>query len=64
VSGTEIGEEEVEVPLRAEQPVVEKQTVAKERVGLEKDVETETETVSEELRKERVDVDDAGELRR
>ncbi len=64
VSGTEIGEEEVEVPLRAEQPVVEKQTVAKERVGLETDVETETETVSEELRKERVDVDDAGELRR
>ncbi|MDQ3867138.1 MAG: PRC and DUF2382 domain-containing protein, partial [Actinomycetota bacterium] len=56
VSGTEIGEEEVDVPLRAEQPVIEKQTVAKERVGLEKDVETKTETVSEELRKERVDV--------
>ena len=57
VSGAEIGEDEVEVPLRAEQPVVEKQTVAKERIGLEKDVETETETVSDELRKERVEVE-------
>ena len=50
-------EEEVEVPLRAEQPVAAKQTVAKERVGIEKDVETRTETVSDELRKERVEVE-------
>jgi uncharacterized protein (TIGR02271 family) len=51
------GEEEVEVPLRAEQPVAAKQTVAKERVGIQKDVETTTETVQDELRKERVDVE-------
>ncbi len=64
VTGTEIGEGQVEVPLRAEEPVVEKLTVAKERVGLEKEVETDTETVSEDVRKERVDVDESGELRR
>ena len=56
-SDAEIGEEEVEVPLREEQPVVQKQAVAKERVGLEKDVQTERETVADEVRKERVDVE-------
>ena len=50
-------EEEVEVPLRAEQAVTSKQTVAKERVGVEKDVETTTETVADEVRKERVEVE-------
>jgi uncharacterized protein (TIGR02271 family) len=53
----EIGEEEIAVPLRAEQAVVEKETVARERVGLEKDVEAERETVGGEVRKERVDVE-------
>ena len=58
VSDAEIGEEEVEVPLRAEKPVAQKRTVAKERIGVEKDVETERETVRDELRKERVEMDD------
>ena len=57
VSGAEIGEEEIEVPLRAEEPVVQKQTVAKERIGLQKGVETDTETVTDEVRKERVAVE-------
>jgi uncharacterized protein (TIGR02271 family) len=57
VGDAEIGEEEIEVPLSAEQPVVQKQTVAKERIGLEKDVQTEHETVAEEVRKERVDIE-------
>ena len=57
VSGAEIGEQEVEVPLRKEEPVVQKETVAKERIGLEKDVDTERETVADEVRKERVDVE-------
>ena len=57
VSGAEIGEEEVEVPLRSEEPVAEKTAVARERVRLEKDVETDVETVSDEVRKERVDVE-------
>ena len=50
-------EDEVEVPLRAEEAVVQKQAVAKERVGLEKDVETERETVRDDVRKERVEVE-------
>jgi uncharacterized protein (TIGR02271 family) len=50
-------EEEVEVPLHAEKPVVQKQAVAKERVGVQKDVQTETQTVEDELKKERVDVE-------
>ena len=57
VTGAEIGYEEVEVGLTAEEPVVEKRTVAKERIGLEKDVQTERETVSGEVRKERVEVE-------
>ena len=58
VSDRELGEEEVDVTLREERPVVEKQTVAKERVGLQTDVETERRTVRDEVRKERVDVDE------
>ena len=42
---------------REEEAVVQKQTVAKERVSLEKDVETERATIADELRKERVGVD-------
>ena len=57
VSGAEIGEQEIEVPLAAEQAVVQKQAVAKERIGLEKDVQTETQTISDEVRKERVEVE-------
>jgi uncharacterized protein (TIGR02271 family) len=57
VEGVELSEEEIEVPLTAERPVVSKQTVAKERVALETDVETETQTVRDELRKERVEVE-------
>ena len=58
VSGGQIGEEEIEVPLRREEAVVEKQAVAKERIALDKEVETETQTVSDEVRKERVEVDE------
>ena len=62
VSGAELGEQDIDVPLRQEEAVVEKQTVAKERIGLEKDVETERETVADEVRKERVDVE--GDVKR
>jgi uncharacterized protein (TIGR02271 family) len=53
----QFGEEEVELPLHAEKPVVQKRTVAKERVGLEKDVQRGTQTVEEEVRKERVEIE-------
>jgi uncharacterized protein (TIGR02271 family) len=58
--GPAISEEEHEVVLHAEEPVAEKRVVPKERVRLGKDVETDERTVSEEVRKERVDVDDDG----
>jgi len=56
-SGPEISEEEHEVVLREEEPVVEKRVVPKERVRLDKDTATDEERVAEELRKEQIDVD-------
>ena len=58
VSDQEIGDEQVEVTLREEKPVVAKETVAKERVRVDKEVEVGQESVRDELRKERVDVDE------
>jgi uncharacterized protein (TIGR02271 family) len=56
-SGPAISEEEHEVVLHEERPVVEKEAVPVERVRLDTDTVTEQETVSEEVRKERVEVD-------
>jgi len=56
-SGPAISEEEHEVTLREERPVVEKETVPVERVRLDTDTETEQQTVSGEVRKERIDLD-------
>jgi stress response protein YsnF len=58
VEGVELGEQVLEIPLYAERPVVEKRVVAAERIAVEKDVERTVETVSEERRVERVDVDE------
>jgi uncharacterized protein (TIGR02271 family) len=55
MSGPEITETEHEVTLHEEEPVVEKRTVPKERVRLEKDVEAGEEEISETVRKERVE---------
>ncbi len=60
VGDAELGEQEIDVPLHEEQPVVQKQTVAKERIGVERDVGTTRETVSDEVRKERVELEDDG----
>jgi uncharacterized protein (TIGR02271 family) len=57
-AGPEITEDEHEVTLRHEEPVVEKRTVPKERVRLEKDVVTDDEQVSDELRKEQVEYEE------
>jgi len=59
LDGPAISEEEHEVVLHEEEVVAEKRAVPKERVRLEKDVETGEETVSETVRSERVDVDDS-----
>ena len=57
MDGPAISEEEHEVVLHAEEPVVEKRAVPKERVRMDKDAITEQETVTEQVRKERIDVD-------
>jgi uncharacterized protein (TIGR02271 family) len=60
MSGPDISDEEHEVVLHEEQPVVDKQVVPRERVRLDKDVRTEEQTVSEEVRKERIEADTEG----
>ena len=55
-SGPAISEEEHEVVLREEEPVVEKRAVPKERVRLDKDTVTDERQVSEEVRKEQIEV--------
>ena len=57
LDGPEISEEEHEVVLHEERPVVEKEVVAKERVRLTAEERTDEETVSEDLRKERIETD-------
>jgi uncharacterized protein (TIGR02271 family) len=57
LAGGDITEEEHEVTLHAEQPVVEKRTVPKERVRMDTDTVTDEETVSEEIRKERIETE-------
>jgi uncharacterized protein (TIGR02271 family) len=58
LDGPEISEDEHEVVLQEERPVVDKKVVPKERVRLGTEERTDQETVSEELRKERVETDD------
>jgi uncharacterized protein (TIGR02271 family) len=57
LDGPDISEEEHEVVLHEERPVVDKETVPKERVRLTADEHTDEQTVSEELRKERIETD-------
>ena len=62
-----IGEEEVDVTLHEERPVVQKETVAVEEVGLNKQTVQETQRVEADVRKEQVDVEtdvDRGDLGR
>jgi uncharacterized protein (TIGR02271 family) len=59
--GPEISEEEHEVTLHAEEPVVEKRTVPKERVSLEKDTVQDERQVSDTIAKEQIEVDGADE---
>jgi uncharacterized protein (TIGR02271 family) len=58
--GPEISEEEHEVVLHEEEVVAEKRVVPKERVRLDKDVEVDERTISEDVRREEIDVDGTG----
>jgi uncharacterized protein (TIGR02271 family) len=57
LDGPEISEEEHEVVLHEEEPVVEKRTVPKERVRMEKDAVTDEAEISEEVRQERIEAE-------
>jgi uncharacterized protein (TIGR02271 family) len=58
MSGPDISEEEHEVTLEAERPVVQKETVPVERVRLDKETVTENVSVNDEVRKEQIELDD------
>jgi uncharacterized protein (TIGR02271 family) len=62
MDGPDISEEEHEVVLHEEQPVVEKRAVPKERVRLSKESVTDEVEVSEEVRKEQIEHE--GDVRR
>ncbi|QMS57031.1 DUF2382 domain-containing protein [Kocuria varians] len=57
VDNGRIGEEEVDVTLHEERPVVEKEAVAVEEVGLNKQTVRETQRVEADVQKEQVDVE-------
>jgi uncharacterized protein (TIGR02271 family) len=57
-SGAEIGEEEVEMGLHREEPVVSKETMEREQITVHPEEETEEETVHGEARREHVEVEE------
>jgi stress response protein YsnF len=64
LDGPELSEEEHEVVLTEQVPVVEKRTVPKERVRLETEQTTDEVTIQEEVRQEVIEVDEPTDLRR
>lgn len=63
-SGPDISEEEHEVILHEERPVVEKETVPVERVRLDTETVRDEVTIDEEVRKERIETDGDDSTRR
>src|SRR5215210_718535 len=57
-SETEIGDDEISVPVTEEEVVVGKRAVVKEEVRVRKDVVEDTEVVEEDVRREEIDVED------
>jgi len=64
MSGPELSEEEHEVVLHAERPVVQKDVNPVERVRLDTETITDTTTVSEQVRKEQIDIVDETDTNR
>ena len=62
--GQKLADGEQEIALHAERPIVDKETVAVENVRLAKERVTEQQTVSDEVRKERIDVENDSNKRR
>jgi uncharacterized protein (TIGR02271 family) len=63
-AGPAVAEEEHELTLHEQTPVVEKRAVPRERVRLDTETVTDQRQVSEEVRKEQVQVEDQDQLRR
>lgn len=61
LQGPAISEDEHEVTLHQERPVVEKEAVPVERVRMDTETVTDEETVSEDVRREEVDLDRGAE---
>ncbi|MDQ1596488.1 MAG: hypothetical protein QOH40_3044 [Arthrobacter pascens] len=64
LSGPDLSDEEHEVTLHEERPVIEKETVPVERVRLDTETVTDEVTVDEEVRKERIETDGIDDNRR
>ena len=64
LSGPDLSDEEHEVTLHEERPVIEKETVPVERVRLDTETVTDQVTVDEEVRKERIETDGVDDTRR
>ena len=61
--GGRLSDEDVEVTLSEERPVVEKDVVAKERVGLDKNVVRDQEQVQTDVAREEVEIERDGDVR-
>ncbi len=64
MSGPDLSEEEHEVVLTEERPVIQKETVPVERVRLEKDTITDEQSVNVDVREERIETDVDGDIDR
>ncbi|MFC8304008.1 DUF2382 domain-containing protein [Specibacter sp. NPDC057265] len=64
LSGPALSEEEHEVILHEERPVVDKETVPVERVRLDTETVVDDQTVSEDVRKEQIELDEDGRTTR
>src|SRR3712207_2364154 len=64
LDGPAISEEEHEVVLHAERPVVAKEAVPVERVRLDTETVTEQQTVTDTVRKEQIEFDGDADVRR
>ncbi len=54
----EFRNEDIDIPVHAEEPVVRKDVVAKEQIVVDRELEADRTTIREEIRKERVEVEE------